>query len=158
MMNLKSAGEYINTLNTETVAVKTFPQKKSAGLTAAAIPLLDLYTNSRILMAEKIMPHGSGEGRPYETSLQFTREMPVGLTYRSEPLLRTKYMVVISGEPLSKEELTQMPLLQSSHVKKEFHLHTGVFRYKTLVTVFELISQTTDQTPAGYKPHVVNPS
>ncbi len=75
MANLLDAGRYLNTLEGPAVRVLALPQSRSLGDTAAVLPVLDLYTAKKLYLAghRNPAPHGLG----YQTSLQFSREMPL---------------------------------------------------------------------------------
>jgi hypothetical protein len=47
MSNLKNAGIFLNTLQTEAVEVYCLPQAHSRGNTSVAVPILDLYTDKK---------------------------------------------------------------------------------------------------------------
>ena len=48
-INLKNAGQFLNSLDVEDIEVFTLPQKRSVVNPAAAVPVLDLFTDKRIL-------------------------------------------------------------------------------------------------------------
>ncbi|HDY71738.1 MAG TPA: hypothetical protein ENH50_08740, partial [Nitrospirae bacterium] len=76
-INLKNAGQFLNSLDVEDIEVFTLPQKRSVVNPAAAVPVLDLFTDKRILYDyKKNMRFGPrlSKRRLQKSSLRFTWE------------------------------------------------------------------------------------
>lgn len=130
--NLKEAGAYMDTLRCRSALVYAIPQPASRGSTAAAVPVLDLFTNKDLVYpAAWSVPGPAGRDSP----LRFTGEVPLADFYR-RGLTDSPVVAVISGErvaALPEEVRGHMP---DDSLLREFTVSSGVFRYKTFVTVF----------------------
>ena len=136
MMNLKKAGQYLNTLPFDTVNVLLLPQHESAGSTGAVLPILDLYT-SRQLHLSRQWPELSlspEDQNKKSSSLRFTWEFSRPPFYPPAVPNGTNPQVIIgSRDPV---EIPNQYLQQKkSGSVKNFSQQTQVFRYKTIVTV-----------------------
>lgn len=137
--NLKEAGAYLDTLSCEAVEVHALPQPASMGNTGAAIPILDLFTSKRLIYRgeKQAAPDKSAMEK---SSLRFTWEMTMPEFYSDASNGRVLPVVVLSGE----KEATAPPELLTSMKSRglspepsaRFLISSGVFRYKTFVTVF----------------------
>lgn len=127
MMNLKLAGEYIDSLHNDSVVVRTLPQHRSKGATTAAIPLLALYTDKKLLLENP----ESSDGLPKEFThpLQFTESMP--LTSFAPAKKTADLPTLIIGD----EKLALNRAVPSAGCRVNFFLNSGVFRYQTLVSI-----------------------
>ncbi len=140
-INLKNAGQFLNSLAVEDIEVFTLPQKRSVVNPAAAVPILDLFTDKRILYDYKenmrLGPHLSKK-RLQKSSLRFTWEYknPEYYADSSKYTGKTMAVVVISEDPVQIlpgyiEEVKRKDL-----ISKVFKISTGIFRYRTIVTVY----------------------
>lgn len=136
--NLKNAGEYLDSIGGENVEVVVLPQPRTSVNPAAAVPILDLFTRKRIVLSG-----ASPEGRrpnSVETS-------PVRFTWEVKPVYypdsaaaggeEVAAIVVISdanGSPLPSPVLQRMA---GHRLTKAFEVSDRVFRYKTIVRVYE---------------------
>jgi len=139
MSNLKNAGIFLNTLQTDAVEVYCLPQAHSLGNTSVAVPILDLYTDKKIY---QIQTWNSEEGyrRAQNGSLRFTWELTQPTYYRDRKYADLQLpVVVISSEPITNmpEQLTEK--YPSSRLIRKFTNSSKVFRYQTFVAVFETI-------------------
>ena len=140
-INLKNAGQFLNSLDVEDIEVFTLPQKRSVVNPAAAVPVLDLFTDKRILYDyKKNMRFGPrlSKRRLQKSSLRFTWEYknPEYYTDSNKYTGNNMAVVVISddpGQPLPNyiEEMKRKDL-----ISKVFKISTGIFRYRTIVTVY----------------------
>lgn len=134
MMNLKEAGQYLDTLPFDAVDVHLLPQHESAGSTAAALPILDLYT-SKELRLQQDWPGLSIENQHKKlSSLRFTWELSRPPFYPpAEPNGPNPQVIIGSRVPVELPDQN----LQQKNVKlvKKFYQQTQVFRYRTIVTV-----------------------
>jgi hypothetical protein len=136
MANLQEAGLFLDRLEgSDAVEVLTLPQETSTGNTAMAVPLLDLATSKQLMFVR------AGSFRPaartVDTSpLRFSWDTPLPAFYREQGPEKCLPVAVISSAPLDGSfrdpRLGKGPLKQVA----VFHGSTGVFRYKTFVTVF----------------------
>ncbi len=133
MMNIKSAGEFINGLTADAVEVYTLPQQKSEGSTVIAIPQLDLYTRKKIISLQDWSPWKAGHMLPLSPLLA-TWNMNKPSFYLAENQFLP--LVVISGSRIENSAYEQIRGSSPPDGVKHFTLESGVFRYKTFVSVF----------------------
>ena len=133
MKNLQDAGYYLDTLPGETCNVLTLQQHESSGSTSAALPILDLYTAKNLRSATL---WASEAGRPefMLRSLRFSWELHQPDFYLpADPNGTTPRVIIASQDPPADHEWISTQKNQA--LIKKFQLQTGVFRYKTLVTI-----------------------
>ncbi|GAB4537979.1 MAG: hypothetical protein Fur0020_06760 [Thermodesulfovibrionia bacterium] len=139
MMNLKKAGEFLNRGDMEAVEVITIPSHGSPVNQAVSVPLLDLFTEKRLIYHYK--PEDMPSKEDIETSpLRFTWEYKNpryyeghGLTVTSPP--NVDAMVVISeGDEEGFPEYVKERARRYSD-KIVFNTSEGIFQYRTFVTI-----------------------
>ncbi|MBI4455523.1 MAG: glycosyltransferase family 39 protein [Acidobacteria bacterium] len=134
-INLKHAGEFLDSVDEEHVEVFVMPQEQVAVNPAVLVPILDLFTKKTISYH-----HDAGVSPPWEriekSPLRFTWEYKNPRYYAITDKDSAKAAVVISsdaGLPLSGYIARRM----SEHRKlKVFRTSEGVFQYKIVVTVY----------------------
>ncbi|MBI5635181.1 MAG: hypothetical protein HZA15_17070, partial [Nitrospirae bacterium] len=136
MANLKHAGQYLNTLNCDSVEVYALPQESSSGSTFAAIPILDYHTVKKIVSPQE-WPGHMQDSTTQKSSLRFTWETTKPDLYSQPETDKSCAVVIISGRALDPAAVafTQKdpgPL----KALKEFGLTSEVFKYQTFVTIF----------------------
>lgn len=150
-INLKQVGKYLDTINTgeaETVEVVTLAQQHSMVNPAIAVPVLDLFTQKKLLYhydQEQLRRPASVE----TSSLRFTWEYknPEYLVNDGLPVTTlTKHMplVVIFGEPdpfnLKIIPATLTERLVNYRLVREFITFDKIFKYQTMVRLYLPIS------------------
>ena len=141
-VNLREAGRYLNSLEIRDVEVFTLPQKRSFVNPAVAVPILDLFTDRKLLYNYEV---NKKFGRPMpaerveKSSLRFTWLYRNPVYYRNglKKTGRPGAVVVISqkvGQPLPGYVRKRV---RGYHLSRVFSTATGVFRYRTIVTVYE---------------------
>ncbi|TAN45341.1 MAG: glycosyltransferase family 39 protein [Nitrospirae bacterium] len=138
--NLKDAGVYLDSLPCESVEVYALPQPVSDGNTEAAVPVLDLFTSKRLVYrgAKPGLPAKDGIEK---SSLRFTWELKMPDFYSGTDKDAGLPLVVISGEAAAAAASPEMRDYAASRGLKTgpaavFLKSSGVFRYKTFVTIF----------------------
>jgi hypothetical protein len=135
MANLKHAGQYLNTLNCDPVEVYALPQESSSGSTFIAIPILDYYTDRKLVSPQE-WPEPPQDGITQKSSLRFTWETEKPDLYSKTEMGNSCAIVIISSGALDP---AAWPIigrdLNSLMVLKEFVLSSEVFRYQTFVTI-----------------------
>jgi 4-amino-4-deoxy-L-arabinose transferase-like glycosyltransferase len=136
-VNIKHAGKFVNTLDVEGIEVITLPQKKSIINPQISVPLLDLYTDKRIFyQPNSETPQNWNKIK--NSSLRFTWEFtnPDYYIRKKKRHNQSRAMVVISPEP--DQPLSSYLIRKTQYYKhsKVFQTNTGLFRYKTVVTVY----------------------
>ncbi len=135
-VNLKRAGEYLNTLGVSYGEVYTIPLRDPTVNPAVSVPMLDLYTRKPL----RYVYRGGDYFTPDDvatSSLRFTWE------YRNPRYYTTDFneseqtaVIVISGDAsrdYPEEVSGKIRRLNRSNV---FDISRDPFRYKTIVTVF----------------------
>lgn len=132
MMNLKLAGEYLDTLGDDSFIVHTLPQHKSKGATMAAIPLLALYSGKTLLLGEDLQSPAALPEK-FTHPLQFTQSMPL-TSFPAAKKEAGRPSLTIGDETLTAGDafLRTGP---STNVSADFFRRTGVFRFQTLVRI-----------------------
>lgn len=133
MMNIKNAGLFLDTLDAEAIEVCAAPQELSAGNTVMAIPQLDLFTRKQLIVRN--WPAAAPKDLPPYSPLRFSWEVQKPLFYsetgRTGPLPR----LVIAGGSRTDHPCKETGADRPAEAGRHFALQTGIFRYKTLVTV-----------------------
>ena len=135
--NLKLAGEYLNSLRTDVIDVRTLaPQAPSANL-AAAVPLLDLFTTKEIQYGYRTedVPRPAAVEK---SSLRFTWEYRNPQYYSASSDAKcNRILVLVSGIPSEpfpqnvQKELTDRRLLKVFNGREDiFQLSFGVAAYQ----------------------------
>lgn len=129
--NLAEAGKYLDTLPCASVEVFASPQRDSAGSTYAAIPILDYFTNKKIISPQVWSEH-DGNARAGTSSMRFTWE-----------LKRPRFYAVTDAEDICAVALISdgtardQDTRQSGREMRRFDLRSDVFRYRTIVSIAE---------------------
>lgn len=130
MANLREAGQYLDTLPGDAVVVRIHRQRTSTGNTEMAIPLLDLYTQKRIVYQRERAARPTNELIQL-SPLRFSWEFPLPRSYGGSGGTSALPVVVISSEPTGRAGHAGLRSLAT------FTSDTGVFRYKTFLEVFD---------------------
>jgi len=137
-VNLQQAGEHLDTVASERVEVFALPQKWSEVNPAIAVPILDIYTDKTVaLHADAGMPArpDSIETSPVRFTWDYdsTRYLAAG----DGPRGQEATVVVISAD--SRQPLPERlkRRLAGHRLSEEFAATDRVFRYKTIVKVYQ---------------------
>jgi len=136
MMNLRKAGHYLDTLDSEVVRVTVLPQRNSTGNTAAAMAILDIFTRKR-LVSNQDWSSPEDRERFRNASLRFSWEMTKPRFYAEASPERGAPAVVIASIAPPGVPVEQDPKVPMLSVKKKFTRQSRFFRYRTLVTVLD---------------------
>lgn len=132
-MNLKKAGEYLNSTDAKRAEVFTLPQDSDVN-PAVSVPILDLYTSKDLVYRDE-GAQASSRGRSADSALRFTWDYK-SPGYYAGGTEDGDAVVIISGdvgEPLPERVASR---LQGHRLVAEFTADEGVFRHKTLVSVY----------------------
>jgi hypothetical protein len=134
--NLAAAGRLLDALGGDVVEVRALPQRLSSGSTSAAIPLLAYATRKRVACPDAWPGHGEVAAAAGATAspLRFSWEL------RRPPFWAPQHgdrrapaaVVLLSGERAG-----EAPPLPGLHERARFEAASDVFKYQTLVTVYE---------------------
>jgi 4-amino-4-deoxy-L-arabinose transferase-like glycosyltransferase len=130
LMNLKLAGQYLDTLPVDTVEVHTLPQKSKVN-PAVAVPILDLHTTKRLVYAYEPRSHLSA-GQIARSSLRFTWRYRNPAYY--EPSDEAEPAVVAVIAPGPADALSAR--LSGHRMARRFERSSGIFRFRPFVSVY----------------------
>ncbi|MCL5024621.1 MAG: glycosyltransferase family 39 protein [Nitrospirae bacterium] len=145
MVNLETAGKFLNGGSCKSVEVFVLPQKAAGLNPSIAVPLLDLFTAKQIIYRHEAP--ASALGKEEETSpLRFTWE------YRNPPYYRDEGgrsegvpVVVISAEPGEALPATVKQRLNGYRLAREFDVNEGIFAFRTVVSVYRTAAGASSQ-------------
>jgi hypothetical protein len=135
--NMKQAGEYLDSLETESVEVVTLPLKDPVVNPSVAVPLFDLYTKKEIVY--RYHPDQFPPPNDIATSaLRFTWEYKNPEYYRRGAAQESPILVVIRGEADSVGNAPEpvRKRLEGRRLLRKFAAASDPFRYKTIVEVY----------------------
>lgn len=142
--NLKHAGEYLDSLEADTVEVFALPQTESEVNPAVSVPLLDLFTRKRIVYRPG--PEGTVTGAEVETSpLRFTWEYRTPRYYAGGGSDGQAAVVIISAHRDQRLPDYLEQKIKNYRLSKAFEVSDEWFLYQTLVRVY----QPAERGPAG---------
>ncbi len=132
-INLKDAGVYLDSLKGDYVEVYISPQSSSSGNTASSVPMLDLFTNKKIIYKHGGTPEDTGEFR-MKSPLRFTWEMKMPDYYSHQGSNESRIIAFISGSEVPLRGL--YPSVPQDVGVIEFRTDNQAYLYKTFVSVF----------------------
>jgi len=137
-VNLKNAGEFIDSIDAEIVEVFTLPQIYSIINPAVSVPILDLFTKKRVIYHYEGAPFPSRE-QIDKSSLRFTWEYKNPKYYN--PKKRTSKgntaVAIISSDinQILPKHIEQK--IEGYNLSEVFKTSEKLFRYRTLVEVYQ---------------------
>jgi len=136
--NIKAAGKYIDSLHVNEVLVLVSEQERSSINPEISIPLLDYYTDTNI------KHYFTDQKNNYKQSVRQTS--PLRFTWQLKPFPYSKMepnnnysgtvVLITSNKKQSLSSEIKQKLKEYS-LKRKFLLNDGVFRYQTVVKVFQ---------------------
>ncbi|MDI6716356.1 MAG: glycosyltransferase family 39 protein [Actinomycetota bacterium] len=149
VINLKRAGEYLNSAGEKNIEVITLPFKDFPDCNpAVSVPLLDIFTDRNIAYRYKHSPPPFDKIRT--SSLRFTWAYknpeyynPNKHTYNPNKHTATKdvtkdvTIVIIAGSADETLPGTAIQKLKGYHLSKVFKSSSGIFRYQTIVKIYQ---------------------
>lgn len=139
-VNLKTAGEYLNSIDGATVEVHVLPQLRSSINPAVSIPILDYFTNKEVVYQSDMGLNPRPGQEVIETSpLRFT------WAYKHPPYFSAKRENVDTPVAVILSDSNQsLPShiarrLGDYRLDKELNTSDRLFRYKTIVQVYQPI-------------------
>ncbi|NOZ26295.1 MAG: hypothetical protein GXO94_09440 [Nitrospirae bacterium] len=141
-VNLREAGRYLDSLDIRDIEVFTLPQKRSFVNPAVAVPILDLFTDKEISYDYEVnrrFGRPIPEERLKKSSLRFTWLYKNPVYYRSGPKRQHRPGAIVVIAQRAKQPLPGYvrKKVKGYHPSRVFGTATGVFRYRTIVTVYE---------------------
>ncbi|HYA32284.1 MAG TPA: hypothetical protein VED67_05940, partial [Thermodesulfovibrionales bacterium] len=139
MVNLKTAGEFLNTVKGEKVEVYTLHEQDLALNPAVAVPLLDLFTRKQIVY--RYDPAFPEEEEAKNSPLRFTWEYKNPSYYSGGYREENIPVAVISGGPYETLPEDIGERIKGYRLSREFDVYEGIFAYRSMVTVYEPVPQ-----------------
>lgn len=134
-VNLKHAGEFLDSINEKNIEVFVMPQKKSGINPAVSVPILDLFTKKRITYHYDKGLYPLPED--FEKSpLRFTWEYMNPEYYTAESENEKKALLLIVNDVEQKLPAYIEQRIKGYSRSKVFKTWEGVFSYKTVVVVY----------------------
>jgi hypothetical protein len=145
-VNLKHAGEYLNTLQGNAIEVVTIAPEEPVANPAVSVPLLDLFTNKQIryhYRYESLLPPDEVQ----RSSLRFTWEYRNPAYYESCPgPASTSPIVVLSNASDGSIPTALARKLEDYRLSRSFQVNEGVFKYTVGVRIYQPMNSTPDRT------------
>ncbi len=144
--NLQRAGDYLNTAAADVVEVYTLPQRYSIINPAISVPILDLFTHKPIVYRRGVGDRDAAPPPQFATSsLRFSWEFPLSGYYDAGPRSTPdgdKAIVVIRSDSSQTLPASLRRDLAGFELTREFRQLSGVFRYRTIVQIYQRIKNT----------------
>jgi len=157
-VNLTQAGEYLDSMEADTIEIIVLPQARTIVNPVVSVPILDLFTQKMLLYRydKNLLP------RPVsveKSSLRFTWEYrnPEYLLADTSTSTNRIPIVIISGdrEPIIPAKIASR--MESYRLAKAFMILDKVFKYQTMIRVYQPVSNlTTNLTTNLVDPGVRN--
>ena len=130
--NLMYAGQFLDTLDAEAVRVDTLPQQSEVNR-AISVPLLDIYTDKKILYDYEFNTHldpGEIAGSP----LRFTWQYANPPYYAQDKGMAAELLVLITPGPAPRRILEE----RGYGLLRRFDVSADLYRYRPFVEVYKL--------------------
>ncbi len=134
LVNLKTAGKYLDSIEERRVEVLTVPTESEVN-PAVAVPIVDLYTKKKVTYSYE-PPSQSRRERAMTSALRFTWELRNPEYYAPDGDEGGTAIAVISedvGRPLPERIARR---LEGYGLARSFRAYEGVFPYRTMVEVY----------------------
>jgi hypothetical protein len=137
MVNLKKAGEFLDTRSSSLIEVHVVQPVDPAGSLFVAVPIMDLFTRKNLIVDERI-PVGQNAEAGGLSPLRFTWEFKNPSYYRNAGISTKIDTVAV----ISDSAVTQFPSylearLTGFQLVKSFDKYEGIFRFRTSVSIYE---------------------
>lgn len=140
-VNIKLAGEYLNKSRYPVVETVVLPQYDSMVNPVIAVPALDYHTNKTVVYKrDQQLSNDHKPANANTSSVRFTWEYPLPAYYANEIAIQDKKLLAIiysHSDQLASQQLQQQ--LQNYRLTKTFTTTDRVFKYQTLVNIYEPI-------------------
>ncbi len=135
--NLKDAGVFLDSLNITHAYLAPLPQHNPVLSLNTSLPILDLYTKRELLYI-KTEDETPNFAKYEKSSLRFTWEYPIPEFYipSTDAVNDSSALVVVSSEENQALPARIFALASQYKHLKVFDRNTGIFRHKTLVTIY----------------------
>jgi len=136
-INIMQAGKYLDSINTGNTEVFVLPQIDSSINPSIAIPMLDIFTKKDIVYIDR---------REHEAPQNITElpwrwtwdvQSPLYITNQNSIASKTETVVIIQSRRSQQVPPYIERRLENYHLLKEFSNSSGVFKYRTLVYIYQ---------------------
>ena len=135
--NIKQAGEYLDAIRAGTVEVHVLPRTTSSVNPAVAVPNLDVFTDQQLVYQVDSGPAPSPQTLS-QMPWRWTWEVDsTGYLARIGSTRATPTVVVIQSDFNQRIPDSLAKRINGYHLKKEFAETTRVFRYQTIVRIYQ---------------------
>jgi len=138
-VNLKDAGEFLDSINESNVEVFTLSPSDPVANPAIAVPILDLFTKKRIHYNQSRGGMGGLTDEDIQkSSLRFTWEYKNPEYYTGSKYPKENTAIVVISEDTDDtlpENIKQR--IKGYHISKVFKVYEGVFHYRTSVSIYQ---------------------
>lgn len=137
-VNIKHAGEFVDAIAVNDVRVYVQSQSGSSINPAVIVPILDLYTKRKLLFQEARDPPDA-VGSIDKLPLRWTWELSSPQYLNAEPGTGDQpgAIVIIQGAVNQPLPAHISEKLVYYHLRKEFDVSDGIFRFQTIVRIFQ---------------------
>ena len=135
LVNLKEAGEYLDTIDEERVEVFTPLPPDAEVNPAVSVPLLDLFTQKTLTHRPERIPPAARE-RAATSPLRSTWEVGIPGTYAPDGGAGATAVVVVSDDVQAPLPAHVEERLRGRRLARVFATDEGVFRFRTMVRVY----------------------
>ena len=140
--NIKQAGEFLNNIKSPTVEVILLSQTKSSINPMVSVPLLDLFTTKNLVYWKEPVLIPEPEQQHLNTSsLRFSWEYKLANYYEMSNEIADRPIVIISNSDTQALPVEIAERLNGYYLTRRFAQYEGVYRYSTIVDVYETSRQ-----------------
>jgi len=135
MVNLKKAGEFINTLSVEKVEVIPIPSYPSILDLKTIVPLLDLYIKNKTLIYKGEVS-SQGDSSVLLSPLRFTYEYKMPPFYKDDSFISKKRCIVVVRDKADGGIPKNIEKGIDRYIRRDFSTTDNVFTFQVVVYVF----------------------
>jgi len=137
MVNLKKAGEFLDTSGSSPVEVHVIQPADPTGSLLVAVPIMDLFTRKTLIVDERI-PVGQTAEEAGLSPLRFTWEFKIPTYYKNTGIsANINTVAVISNSAGEELPLHLIARLSGFQLVKYFDEYEGIFNFRTSVRIYE---------------------
>lgn len=137
MVNLKKAGEFLDTSGSSPIEVHVMQPADSTGNLLVAVPIMDLFTRKTLIVDERIPVEQTAEEAGL-SPLRFTWEFKNPSYYRNAGSVTDMDSVAVISDSAGEElPLYLISRLYGFQLVKSFDEYEGIFDFRTSVRIYE---------------------
>ena len=137
MVNLKEAGEFLDTRNTSHTEVRVIQSEAPAGSLLVAVPIMDLFTRKILIVDERSLV-GKNAGAAGLSPLRFTWEFRTPSYYRNTVITTDIDTIAVISDRACKQLPSYLEeRLSEFQPVKSFDENEEIFSFRTSVCIYE---------------------